>query len=96
MLLALLVCFLSFLWNVAEYHVLYEDNKTNFCQQILLMPYYASHFLFRSITIASFHIYFYSKVVMNINVRSVFIWGRKGASVMTCWFPARTCPISAG
>ena len=62
MLMSLLMSFISFLWNVAEYHVLYEDNKTNFWKQILLMPYYTSHFLFRSITIASFHIYFYSNV----------------------------------
>ena len=55
--LGLLSSLLNLLWDVTIYHIVSDGKPSDCKRQIQLMPYYLTHYAFRSLTIATFFIY---------------------------------------
>ena len=57
LLIGMLSSLLNMLWDITLYHVILDGKEQDLKWQLKLLPYYGVHFAFRSITMATFFIY---------------------------------------
>jgi hypothetical protein len=80
MIIGIAFSLLSCLWNTAGYHIVSDGETSEKMRQLGLMPYYAVHFLFRSLCMAAFFIYWQVtnlivlQLAVNLQEFSVFIF----------------------
>ena len=55
--IGMLSSLLNMLWDITLYHVILDGKEQDVKWQLKLLPYYGVHFAFRSITLATFFIY---------------------------------------
>ena len=63
--LGLLSSLLNMLWDITLYHVISDGQEQDIKRQLKMLPYYFVHFAFRSLSLATFFIYW--RVTSNVN-----------------------------